>query len=207
MAAASMTARSARSTAPRPRRGRRPLRRLGRDLRCRHGRRRLSPSDDLPGPARPPSRPRPAPGARRRRRHRADRRMAEDHRLSHCRGSRHFRRNARRRGGKRRLQRAAPRRPRHRACRSTTEHFAGIVSAGVFTTGHVGAEGLDDLVRICRPGGVIVLTVKTTLWEDGFASHLGDACRLAHHRADRALRLDARRGRHRPEPRARADPD
>lgn len=41
--------------------------------------------------------------------------------------------------------------------------FAGIVSAGVFTSGHVGAEGLDELIRICRPGGVIVLTVKTTL--------------------------------------------
>jgi predicted TPR repeat methyltransferase len=48
-------------------------------------------------------------------------------------------------------------------------HFAGIVSAGVFTTGHVGAEGLPELIRICRPGGVIVLTVKTTLWEAGFA--------------------------------------
>ena len=45
-------------------------------------------------------------------------------------------------------------------------HFAGIVSAGVFTTGHVGADGLDELVRICRPGGIIVLTVKNTIWED-----------------------------------------
>ena len=51
-------------------------------------------------------------------------------------------------------------------------HFAGIVSAGVFTTGHVGAEGLDELVRICRPGGVIVLTVKNTLWENGFAARI-----------------------------------
>ncbi len=50
-------------------------------------------------------------------------------------------------------------------------HFAGIVSAGVFTTGHVGPEGLDELVRICRPGGVIVMTVKDTLW-DGFATHV-----------------------------------
>ena len=49
-------------------------------------------------------------------------------------------------------------------------HFAGIVSAGVFTTGHVGAEGLDELVRITRPGGVIVLTVKTTLWDGGVAA-------------------------------------
>ena len=50
--------------------------------------------------------------------------------------------------------------------------FAGIVSAGVFTTGHVGPTGLDELVRICRPGGVIVLTVKTTLWKEGFADHI-----------------------------------
>ena len=41
--------------------------------------------------------------------------------------------------------------------------FAGIVSVGVFTSGHVGAEGLDELIRICRPGGAIIMTVKTTL--------------------------------------------
>ncbi|HRD74983.1 MAG TPA: class I SAM-dependent methyltransferase [Hyphomicrobiaceae bacterium] len=50
--------------------------------------------------------------------------------------------------------------------------FAGIVSSGVFTTGHVGAEGLDELIRICRPDGVIVLTVKDTLWNGGFAEAL-----------------------------------
>ena len=53
-------------------------------------------------------------------------------------------------------------------------HFAGVVSAGVFTTGHVGAEGLDELVRICRPGGVIVLTVKNTLWQDGFVARIAE---------------------------------
>lgn len=61
-------------------------------------------------------------------------------------------------------------------------HFAGIVAAGVFTTGHVGPEGLDELVRICRPGGVIVLTVKTTLWDGGFAARvaaLAPAIRVA----------------------------
>lgn len=51
-------------------------------------------------------------------------------------------------------------------------HFAGIVSAGVFTSGHVGIEGLDELIRICRPAGVIVLTVKSTLWDGGFAARL-----------------------------------
>ncbi|MCU9847004.1 class I SAM-dependent methyltransferase [Defluviimonas sp. WL0024] len=52
--------------------------------------------------------------------------------------------------------------------------FAAVVSAGVFTSGHVGAEGLDELVRICRPGGVIVLTVKTTLWQQGFARRIAE---------------------------------
>jgi SAM-dependent methyltransferase len=56
--------------------------------------------------------------------------------------------------------------------------YAGVISAGVFTTGHVGAEGLDDLVRICRSGGVIVLTVKTTLWDDSFAAHVAADTRV-----------------------------
>jgi predicted TPR repeat methyltransferase len=52
--------------------------------------------------------------------------------------------------------------------------FAGIISAGVFTSGHVGVEGLDELVRICAPGGVIVLTVKNTLWEEGFSKRIAE---------------------------------
>ncbi|MCB6178490.1 class I SAM-dependent methyltransferase [Rhodobacter sp. Har01] len=50
--------------------------------------------------------------------------------------------------------------------------FAAVISTGVFTTGHVGAEALPELVRITRPGGVIVLTVKGTLWDGGFAEAL-----------------------------------
>lgn len=46
--------------------------------------------------------------------------------------------------------------------------FAAVISTGVFTTGHVGAEALPELVRITAPGGVIVLTVKGTLWDGGF---------------------------------------
>jgi ubiquinone/menaquinone biosynthesis C-methylase UbiE len=50
--------------------------------------------------------------------------------------------------------------------------YAGVISAGVFTSGHVGEEGLDELLRITRPGGVVVLTVKNTLWEAGFAARV-----------------------------------
>ncbi len=52
--------------------------------------------------------------------------------------------------------------------------FAGIVCAGVFTTGHVGPEGLDELIRICRPGGVLVITVKGTVWDDGFGARVNE---------------------------------
>lgn len=50
--------------------------------------------------------------------------------------------------------------------------FGAIISTGVFTTGHVGAEALPELVRILRTGGAMVLTVKTTLWTDGFEDAL-----------------------------------
>jgi predicted TPR repeat methyltransferase len=47
------------------------------------------------------------------------------------------------------------------------DHYRGIISCGVFTTGHVGSEGLLPLITVCKPGGHIVTTVKTGgLWED-----------------------------------------
>ncbi|WP_029057643.1 class I SAM-dependent DNA methyltransferase [Stappia stellulata] len=53
--------------------------------------------------------------------------------------------------------------------------YDGIVSAGVFTNGHVGPEGIDELVRVARPGAPIVLTVRDTAWEaDGFDVHIRD---------------------------------
>ncbi|ARP62070.1 SAM-dependent methyltransferase [Mesorhizobium sp. WSM1497] len=52
--------------------------------------------------------------------------------------------------------------------------YAGVISAGVFTSGHVGVEGLDELIRICRPGGIIVLTVKNSLWDQGFATRVAE---------------------------------
>ena len=50
--------------------------------------------------------------------------------------------------------------------------YASVISAGVFTSGHVGADGLDELVRICQSGGFVVLTVKDALWKNGFSAHV-----------------------------------
>ena len=55
------------------------------------------------------------------------------------------------------------------------DKYAAVVSTGVFTTGHVGAEGLPELFRVTRPGGVIVLSVKMTLWDSGLAEYLSQA--------------------------------
>ena len=52
--------------------------------------------------------------------------------------------------------------------------FAGVVCVGVLTTGHVGAEAVPELVRSTRSGGVLVMTVKETLWLGEIADRLGD---------------------------------
>lgn len=46
------------------------------------------------------------------------------------------------------------------------DHFAAFLSAGVFTAGHAPASSLDELVRITRPGGHAVFTVRDILLDD-----------------------------------------
>lgn len=53
-------------------------------------------------------------------------------------------------------------------------HFAGVVCAGVLTTGHVGVEALPELIRCTKPGGVLVLTLKETLWDEALSGGLTD---------------------------------
>jgi predicted TPR repeat methyltransferase len=61
--------------------------------------------------------------------------------------------------------------------------YAAVVCAGTFTSGHVDAACLDELVRILQPGGWLVCTVHHAVWEPlGFASgfaRLVDAGALA----------------------------
>lgn len=52
--------------------------------------------------------------------------------------------------------------------------FKAVISAGVFTTGHVGIEALPELVRITAPGGILVLTIKETLWTGAFARAIAE---------------------------------
>src|SRR5690606_38939398 len=65
------------------------------------------------------------------------------------------------------------------ALRFADGQFAAVISTGVFTTGHVGPEALPELIRVTAKGGVMVLTIKETLWSQGFETALrGSAVEL-----------------------------
>ncbi len=49
----------------------------------------------------------------------------------------------------------------------STDAFAAVVSTGVFAAGHAPPESFDDLIRVTRPGGHIVVSVRTDVYEDG----------------------------------------
>jgi predicted TPR repeat methyltransferase len=46
-------------------------------------------------------------------------------------------------------------------------HYAAFFSTGVFTEGHAPASSLDELVRITRPGGHAIFTVRDTVLQSG----------------------------------------
>ena len=51
--------------------------------------------------------------------------------------------------------------------------YAGVVSAGTFTHGHVGPEAFDELLRVSRAGAVIALSVNAGVYTDrGFDAKL-----------------------------------
>ena len=46
-----------------------------------------------------------------------------------------------------------------------TDSFDAVVSTGVFAVGHAPASSFDELVRITRPGGHILFTLRTDVYE------------------------------------------
>jgi predicted TPR repeat methyltransferase len=45
--------------------------------------------------------------------------------------------------------------------------FASVVATGVFTLGHAPVSCLDELIRVTRPGGHVVFTLREELFEGG----------------------------------------
>ena len=49
------------------------------------------------------------------------------------------------------------------------DYFDAVISVGVMTVGHAPARSLDELVRVTRPEGHIVFSLRPDVWEkDGF---------------------------------------
>ncbi len=45
--------------------------------------------------------------------------------------------------------------------------FAAVVASGVFTEGHAPSSSFDELIRVTRPGGCLVFSVRNDLYEEG----------------------------------------
>lgn len=53
------------------------------------------------------------------------------------------------------------------------DRYAGVTSSGTFTSGHVGPDAFDELLRITQPGGVLALSINTAHFEaKGFRAKL-----------------------------------
>ena len=47
----------------------------------------------------------------------------------------------------------------------SADAYDTVICVGVFTHGHLGPDGIEELLRVTRPGGVIVFTVNEGVWE------------------------------------------
>ena len=56
-----------------------------------------------------------------------------------------------------------------------TDSFDAVISIGVLTLGHAPASSLDELVRITRPGGYIVFSLRPDVYEgSGFKEKMAE---------------------------------
>ena len=55
-----------------------------------------------------------------------------------------------------------------------TGTYDGVASAGVLTTGHAPARCLDEFVRVTRPGGLLIFTLRADRMPPGYADKLAE---------------------------------
>ena len=56
-----------------------------------------------------------------------------------------------------------------------SDHFDAVISVGVFTLGHAPTNSFDELIRVTKPGGYIVFSLRTDFYEEGgFKGKLAD---------------------------------
>lgn len=48
-----------------------------------------------------------------------------------------------------------------------SDAFAAVVATGVFAAGHAPPESFEDLIRVTEPGGHLVFSVRTDVYQDG----------------------------------------
>ena len=49
----------------------------------------------------------------------------------------------------------------------SADYFDAVVSVGVLTVGHAPASSLDELIRITKPGGYVVFSLRPDVYETG----------------------------------------
>ena len=52
------------------------------------------------------------------------------------------------------------------------DSYRAVISSGGFTIGHVGSEGLGQLLAVCEAGRHVVITVKIGVWQDDIHPYL-----------------------------------
>ena len=52
-----------------------------------------------------------------------------------------------------------------------TSQFDAVISIGVFTLGHAPINSFDELVRVTKPGGYVVFSLRTDMVDDGYQAY------------------------------------
>jgi SAM-dependent methyltransferase len=52
-----------------------------------------------------------------------------------------------------------------------TGQFDAVISVGVFTLGHAPMHSFDELIRVAKPGGYIVFSLRTDMVDSGFSDY------------------------------------